>query len=49
MMDEEDPGVTQLKELLGWQRQGRNLGGMTPTAADRAKERLREFQRSPTE
>lgn len=47
--DEEDPSVTRLKELLGWQRQGRNARGMTPTAADRAKERLREFQRSPTE
>lgn len=48
-MDEEDSGVTRLKELLGWQRKGRNPQGMTPTATERVKERLREFQRSPTE
>ncbi|KAM7372482.1 hypothetical protein PAMP_009646 [Pampus punctatissimus] len=47
--DEEDPGVTRLKELLGWQRQGKNPQGGAPTAADRAKEKLRGFQRSPTE
>ncbi|KAM7405552.1 hypothetical protein PAMP_012811 [Pampus punctatissimus] len=38
-----------LKELLGWQRQGKNPQGGAPTAADRAKEKLRGFQRSPTE
>lgn len=47
--DEEDPSVTRLRELLGWQRQGKNPQGGTPTAADRAKERLRKFQRSSTE
>lgn len=42
--DEEDPDVTRSKELWGWQRKVQNLQEVRSTAAERDKEKPREFQ-----
>lgn len=39
-----DEDVTRLKELRGWQRKVQNLRKVRSTAAERNKEKLREFQ-----